>query len=517
MFLIAILAIVMVVVSGLIITFMLSYQQTTDYYGNLRLITRIEFVVVALIMSILVTPGVLFVGKKLSVANIVTYEQWLNGVETKAVDDVVTCRAGHSGLDESAGKSNCKHVYKSGSYPWTEYYLDQDCTTDSKGNRSCTPVTKSRTRWADIFTPYATVEHRYSIQSSFGFKENDDFHFDGVYLDAEPEPYGKKAIPSSIPRGAPQDWAEADARLRAGDPRAVTALDTYPNYILASDDEVLKTYSVNIDRFKEQGILPAHTAGIMDDPVTGPSDSQARKLSFVGVDVPDEQLWQDSLMRFNSALGMELQGDLHVVIVDAGLVGSDMAVDYINALKAYWQGPAFGKRALAKNGIVLAIGVTGSEIEWAESTTGMPFGNEAMAQYIRDYLPDAALSPEAVFGIPKTVIDGDKATVTLSPVRGVLERIMFEDAPFERASMSCEEEGCVGYKDLLDTIDPTPWQKFFMLLVTMLIALVLWFGVGSTSVIDEFFVSSSYRPGEREYPYDPYHDRGRGKNRKKKR
>ena len=482
---VVLIAVLLALLIGLAVKFVLDMRQLPSDSGDIHRITWVEFAVVAAVMALLVAPTTAYAGKKLSVANIVTYEQFLNGVEIEAVDTPVKCRAGYAGFDAAAGESNCSHTYVSGRYTYTKDEPQDYPCTDGQGK----PLTCSRmvpvTHWADIDTPYATREHHYVIRSSFGFMENKPYQFADAYLDSNPTPYGGRAIPSDVPKGAPKDWLDAKAHQDAGNPRPVTALGKYDNFILTGEDETLLAYSADISRYKKAKLLPEHTVGIRKNPIAGASASQAQKLSFVGVKVTKEKAWQDALMRFNAALGLKLQGDMHVVIVDAARVPSSSAVSYRNALKAYWQGPTFGKRALAKNAIIVVIGVSGgSSIEWAESTTGMPNGNEMMAQYVRDYLPGSELSPRGLFGEPQTTLKGKKATVSLSSPRGSLEKIVFEDAPFARASMSCEDENetCVGFADMLDTIEPTMNQKVVIVLVSSAIALLLWFLVGFTSL-----------------------------------
>lgn len=499
MFVTAAVAVVVAVLLGLAIRHFLKLS-TTGGYRTME-ITWKEFLVVSIVMTFVFTPLIMLAGKKLSVDNIVTYEQWLNGTEKQPIDDVTTCYGGHSGNSESSGRSNCRYTYVSDRYSYTEYYTETECTTGSDGKEDCRPVLKSREEWANVYTPYATREHVYVIPTTFGFMDGPTYKFPGVYIDSEPVPYSGEPIPGNIPRGAPQDWLDAKRHWDSNDPRWLTGLYKYPNFILASEDEVLKAFSAHVDRYKNAGLLPEPTANLMSDPMVGAKRFQANKVAFAGVSVPDPDSWQRAVMRYNTALGMKLQGDLHVVLVNSAKVDATEAVTYANAYKAYAQGPDFGKRALAKNAIVLFLGVSaGSKtIEWAEITTGMPFGNELMAQYVRDYLPGTALDPNAIFGTPRTTYDGTGAHVTLSSPRGALESIMFEKAPFARASMSCEDknENCVGFKDLLDTIEPTATQKFFMILVTAIIALVLWFVVANGSFFDPAGSARKYR-------YSPY-------------
>lgn len=513
----ALVVLLLVVAIGLIMKVALDWRKPVSLYNDRPYhISGLEFVVVSLLMTIVFVPTVLAVGKKLSVDNIVRYEQYVNGVETEAIDNVTTCYAGHTGDSVAAGLSNCRWVYQSGMNYWTTTRTVEDCATDTKGNRSCTsrPVTDHHS--APIYTPYATREHTFSVKASVGFKEL-EFHYDTVYLDQNPQPYSAKAIRKNIPRGVPEDWSEARQRLIAGDPRSIEVLDPYDNYILASDDEVLKTTSLDVEKYKKAKLLPAHTAGIMGNPARGVTGWQAEKMSFVGVSVPDPSRFQSELSRYNAALGLTQQGDLHVVAVNCQSVPANEAVAYTNAVKAYWQGPDFGKRALAKNGIALVLGVCNGTIEWAKGTTGMPFGNERMLQWFQDYLPGTPLSTEAIFGSMRTRIGADgEPVVTHSAVPGVLERIMFDEVPFKRARMSCDDGSCVGYKDLLDKIEPTKAQKTWMVVICLFIALGWWLWAGFSFLFDSFVDRYSSRSREEEnvqddpvttwpvYPHEPF-------------
>jgi hypothetical protein len=520
-------AVAMAILLGLGLKYLLDRLQITNLYNETRRIAWSEFAVVAILMIAVITPSVTAIGKKLSINEIVTYEQFLNGVERQPEDHVVECYEGTSGNSYATGQSNCSFTYVSGSYSWTETYIDNVCTTDGKGNTSCTPVARTETYTGYIYTPYATVEHNYSIPRTVGFKELDTFQFSGAYLDTDPKPFGRKAIPSNLPRGAPKDWLDAKQRWDEGDPRSVTALGSYPNPILASGDEVLNPYSSDIERFRKANMLPAHTANIMKDPIGGPSKSQAKKLSLVGVTLSDEADWQAAVMRFNTALGLKLQGDLHVVMVDTAKVSMQDAVPYLNALKAYWQGPTFGKRALAKNGIILVIGVSNNTtIDWAEASTGMPFGNENMIQHIRGELPGTSFTPTAVFGQPKVKLDGKKVEIIHPSTPGMLEHIVFDEVPFARASMYCEDDddSCVGFKDLLSTIEPTKSQKTWMVVIADFLSLVMWVLVGFTSFVETLFRGKPTEDSDYVRPtysydevinFDPYRSRDYGRSKRK--
>lgn len=466
----------------------------SSYYSRYRvphLISWGEFVVVSVVLSAIAAPLLSNFGTWLSTQEQLRYKQWLNGVEIAAIDNVTDCKAGHAGSDDSAGRSNCQYTYVSGTYSWSWTETRTTCTTDSKGNQDCTTDIIVHHETSNIYTPFATREHTYGIRS---WMHNGDggqmsYTFPGAYLDANPTPHPKSTrdIPSNIPRGAPADWAEAKARLDAGDPRAVTKEGEYDNYILASGDEVLKTFGPRLDDYKERGLLPDQTANILSDPITGPSRSQADKVSFVGYDPGNKTLWQKSVMRFNAALGTQLQGDLHVVLVDSSLVLWSDAVPYTQSLKAYWQSDVFGRRAIAKNAIILVMGVdtATSTVAWADASTGMPFGNELMIQYLRDELPGKVLLPDVIFGTPRTVFSDGKANTThTAPSMGVVESIVFDKATFKRFSMSCKNDSCVGYGDLVGKIQPTTAAIVWVFIATIVVSIGLWLVVGFSSFVD---------------------------------
>ena len=81
----------------------------------------------------------------------------------------------------------------------------------------------------------------------------------------------------------------------------------------------------------------------------------------------------------DAALGSTLQGDLHLVIVDAKKISDPD--NYSNALVAYWLSPKFGKDALSKNGIVVVLGTSdGKTVDYtyaagADLLTGQTVGH----------------------------------------------------------------------------------------------------------------------------------------------
>jgi hypothetical protein len=444
-----------------------------------------EFIAGTLIACAIVAPSVFAIGKALTNQEALRYEEFYNGVETDATYSVKDCHPGSAGSSAASGLSNCSYEYRTGeTYSYLEAVPDVTTTCDSKGN--CTTETKIRweSRVGFIYAPYAAKEYRFKITDSLG----GSYTFPGAYV-KDNEGYLGQAIPGDLPRADPPEWVDARSHLDAGNPRPVTRLFSYNNYILASKDELLNTYSEDVERYLEEGILPDHTANIRDTPLYGYSSSSADKVSFVGVEVADQAAWQYSLANFNGALGSKLQGDLHLVLVDTSLV--DNPTTYLNALKAYWQSDSFGDRALAKNGIVVVAGVDNGTVSWVKATTGMPFGNEVMLTGIENFLHDVTLDPQAVIGNPHTVVtpassDDEDDSVAVSHGRdpGVLERVVLMDFPFKRACMECAEGEGIGYENLIVDVDPLPWQWAIMITIVALLSLVWWFLAGNFSFLN---------------------------------
>jgi len=474
-----------VAVSGLALKFVVPrFLKESDWHISWR-----EFFAGLLTAYIVAIPLVFGVGKALSTSDAVRYEEFYNGVETSATSSVEDCRAGTSGFSQFSGHSNCSFEYRTGeTYTWTETYYVSVETCDS--NNDCTSRQESRTREVTdyIYNPYATKEYSYAITDSLG----ETYNFPGSYV-KDGEGYEGGELAADLPRGDPKQWLKSQTRLKEGNPRPVTRLFSYGNYILASEDDMLTPYSEDVEQYLEKEILPVHTADIQTEPLYGFNESYADKVSFVGVEVSDEAVWQDALMSFNAALGSKLRGDLHLVLIDASLVSSP--TNYLNALKAYWLSEDFGRRAIAKNAIIVIAGVRGDTVDWGIASTGMPFGNEVMLRGIQNFLPDTPMDPAQVIGTPHTVVplaEDSEAQVTLSESPGVLEQMVLRDFPFERACMDCvEEDGEIGYADLVAEIEPEPWQFAIMVSLVGLLSLFWWYNAGCY----EFF---NWLPGSRE-------------------
>jgi hypothetical protein len=103
----------------------------------------------------------------------------------------------------------------------------------------------------------------------------------------------------------------------------------------------------------------------------------------------------------------------------------------------------------------------------------MPEGNEALLTDIQGQLPGTKLDPQALLGSPKATLAGGGVQVTHTD--GVLERLLWGDHAFKRVHMGKPgEDGNVGYTYLLQEIEPTGWQRFWIIFCQVLLACIVW-------------------------------------------
>jgi hypothetical protein len=126
----------------------------------------------------------------------------------------------------------------------------------------------------------------------------------------------------------------------------------------------------------------------------------------------------------------------------------------------------------------------------------MPFGqNGIMLERLKTLLAGQSLAdPDKLFGKPRTILipgkkEGSKPTVkvTLSEPRGILEHLMFEEAPFHRPCMYCtdpEDKGQVGFAKLVQKIEPSTGAKVKMVIIVDLLSLPFWALVAFTSIFE---------------------------------
>lgn len=403
-------------------------------------ITWKEYLVGALAIAVVVAPLTAFVGFRLAKSNALSFHEYWNGWETETVRQIIPC----------SKDGPCKYEYSCD--PYTVTYT----TTDSEGNTT----THTEIRYHDC--PYADSESVFRINTTLGWYD--------IARTASDKPWDRgEAIPANVPRGIPPFWAAAKVRIDANDPGPVTKRMKYDNFILASDESILRSYSDRIATLQRAKALPPVATDVRDF-------YYSNKVSFVGYKPDSPGDWQRALMYFNAALGSELQGDLHLVVT-----GNPTALKspdgYITALKAYWSNPeVFGDDSISKNSIVVAIGTEdGQTVSWARAVTGMPLGNEATTRAIQTKLEGLELDPAKVIGTTKSNLKGK----TLYG-EGVLEDAVFgltnKATQFKRVSMTGEDKDDIGtgFKYLDAQIQPSGTQKFWMFFIIFLISTVVW-------------------------------------------
>lgn len=433
--------------SFLVLAIGLGAKFALDYFKSDYTITWIEFGVAAAVLLIIVVPVTSSVGTKLAFQNQVTYNESWGGFETQANWYKTTCTRDGA----------CQHEYDCD--PYTEYYT----VTVDDGNGKSHTETRSRTVYHSC--PYTDEEWTFTVDTTLG-----EYTIASHNLPTDPDSHrwrSSHGVPSGYASGIPQFWTDAKKRIDSGDPGPVTARRQYDNYILASQSTILKKYSNSIEGYKKAGLMPDLSHDVHDFYFVD-------RVSFEGAHPAGD--WQLAANRFDGALGVDLQGDLHVIIVDAGKVQNPD--DYIGAVTAYWQSDAFGKDALSKNGIVVVLGTKdGTTVAWARATTGMPVGNEAMLLDAQNQLVGAHLDPETIFGHPVASFYKNaegKTKVKITHSNGALEKVLWGPNKFERVCMGCAGDKGVGYNYLKDQIKPTTGQNVLIILCTVFFSLIAW-------------------------------------------
>lgn len=448
----------------------------------------------AVVLSLLAPLPVYAISTAIAKNSDQTFNEYWNGFETATSLNSTTCYRDGS----------CSNTYSCDPYTVVEieYY------TDSEGKSQSRTVT--RTKYHSC--PYSNEETSYHVDTTLG-----SYTIGANLMTGTPFRLG-----TSIPQGqvlsAPAFWTEAKARVDSGKPGPVAKVSTYKNYILASESTVFKRYSNKIEEFRASGLLPNPTAGI-----SGFYD--APKAYFVGVDTKqvDTVEYSKDVAALSAGFGTFLQGDLHVVFVDTKAVGDP--TDYGNSLMAYWQSHELGKNALAKNTMVVIIGVEtykapavvtevtpdvsllpvpSSEVPvvtepviadgtgvvaWAKAYTGMPMGNESLITEVERKLKGEFLD-ENLIGEPSY----DLKTETMVKSDGVLENLLFGSNQFERVSMSAldADDSGSGFGYLSDEWAPDAGLMTLIYSISIILVLVV-LGSAAALLYSSYQVSDPLR------------------------
>lgn len=466
----------LVVGAGLLIRYGLKYyqkrQQPAGYrwYNNYEL-TRKELIVVCVAVLVGILPLTNIVVHYWAQSSAVDgYKEFWNGSITAAKTRAIKCEEDGS----------CRHTYKC--HPWVWYETVN--TYDSKGNiTGSTQV--PHTEYHDC--PYTDYEYDYWLEDTLG----QQIMIASNIFAAQPRSFEGNAIPRDVPRGEPAQWTAIGAVLARGENPPSTKVGEYTNYLLAASDSLLRAYSDKIDAYREKGLMPDHTRNMKSDPIH--DGYKADKVMFVKMDPGADvyNAWQDAIARLNAELGTELQGDLHLLAVPADQI--DNPDEYTNALLADWQSRAYGKEALAKNAIMVVVGVNadGKTVKWARAKTGIPEGNGEMIAALSLKLTGVSFTPEAVLGGPKASPDGNnKGKVVFAPTKGVIEQTVLRDHPFMRPCMLCKDPGDhgQGYVYLKDSALLPGWAPWALGSIVFVFALGL-FGLMAYIDLDVFMAS----------------------------
>lgn len=472
-------------VGGAVITFVARKVDLRNYYNEPNRISLLEYALASVIVLALTAGVTLWVGPNLARNSAVNgYKEFYNG-------SVVSAKAL---VDMCERDGSCEHSYECDPY---EVPVHHPAVTDSKGNTISPAYYTYETHYHDC--PYATKEVDYILGDSLGRS----ISIGSNYFEPNPQPWRKRQeIPSRVPHDVPKRWFLAKSHLEAGLSDPVTGVYPYANFILASENELYKEYDGSVAQYKKAGLLPKHTVNLGDN-VLYDYGMRAKKIQAVGgLKVDKLPQWNGRLMRLNAALGSELRGDMHVVLMPANKVSNPD--DYITSLKAHWM--SLGKWSISKNGIILALGVSsdGKTVEWSRAETGMPEGNGSMLEALKLRLSHATFNPDVLFGnTPAATYKEDKVKYGRGS-SGMIGKIVLVDFPYKRPCMKCEdkEDSGVGYIELKSLVPITTGAKVLMFFIVLAISAITW---GIMLYFDLTAPWSMSKPGRRSRKlYDNY-------------
>lgn len=443
--------------AGFLAQLALKSTRKTDAYGRPYLITNREFLFGSLMISLVFAPLSAFIGWKICESNNLSFNEYWNGWEQRAVVQEITCTR----------DGPCIREYSCDSYPCNPH----PCMCDQDGNNCSTCWD---TCWHDC--PYVTNEYTYVSRTTLG-----DFTIGPHRFPLNPDSHrwrrGVRVPDAVIARagvGEPPFWTEVKNRCQAERPGPVTVRKAYDNYILASEQTILQEYSSDIGEYRERNLLPRLNSSIE-------RFYRSKQVYFTGITPDNPDAWNNALEYLNAQLGVELQGDIHLVVVKDEQVNG-LPDRYAIALKAHWlDKAAYGDDTLAKNDIGIVIGTDdGRTVAWSRAFTGMPMGNEMMLTILRDGLKGLPLTPEDIIGPGFSERLRNRPFPTRHPSRihpTKLESVLWGlDDPstkFSRLSMT-GEDGVSGYLYLKNEIQLSTRQQVTVSVVSFFVCMLVW-------------------------------------------
>lgn len=293
--------------------------------------------------------------------------------------------------------------------------------------------------------PYISFMTQWILKNSFG-----DEHIVDTTVPLQPQAFegGHSFIGFVTPPSAPPAfWSDSKVKIERGDIVPAQKVNTYKNPLLAAQSDQLDNYSDKVDYYRGKKLLVDHTMNV-HDPING--HGFADQVVFVRQTPGNAAEFELAQGKYNAEFGnSHFQGDMNTLVVRESDVPENEAQDFANAQKAYWQSPQYGKAALAKNAVMVVLGVSDDfqTIKWAQARTGIGYGNQALLMAISQELPGKPFTPQGLYGNPTQSVDA-KGKVTYVRTNGELEKIVMVEYPFKRPCMlSCDagQEGGFEY------------------------------------------------------------------------
>jgi hypothetical protein len=435
-------------------------------------ITQAEFVTGAIAICLILVPSTAWIGWKIAQAsNLTFYENW-NGWESSATRELIKTERDGPG----------RWTYDCDPYTVIVSY---DCG-DSKNPKTCY---RTETRYHQC--PYTTFELNYDVGTTLG-----DYTVDTHRLPDNPNQHRWRRsvpVPDYIQQragvGEPRSWRALRERLQQGQPAPVTTRNAYDNYILASNESLMRKHSADIAEYEAKGLMPKLSRGL--------SGFINPQRCFVFGNVPFSNGWAQSLAYTNGSLG-QVQCDLYVVITNDKLIGGNPD-RYMLALQAYMlDAGKHGKDALAKNALVVLIGTrdSGERVDYARAFTGMPRGNERLAIALNEQLAGKPFSHELLLGKPTSVAKSSQSNApddslfssiasrwsisVMSQAQrepGIIPRILMgkevQGVRFKRVSMT-GKDGQGGYLYLRNDIRLGRDQEWYIGIAAFITSCLIW-------------------------------------------
>lgn len=208
-----------------------------------------EYLVAGIVMVFALALGTSWIGYKIAVSNVVTYNEFWGGFELKAYPVVYQCHesAESEGNHDTGG---CTNTYHADEFSYQVWVSSQECTTDSKGKQTCRDTSHWETHWQYRDVPYTDTETDWMVDTTLGA-----YNLGPHWLPANPSAHriapqhdGMAGLPD-LPSGVPAKWQEALDRIARGAPGPVTAQRHYPNYILATENNLLLRRNPDISQY----------------------------------------------------------------------------------------------------------------------------------------------------------------------------------------------------------------------------------------------------------------------------